>query len=148
MNDSGRSNRGASDEVFFDRLVDGELTPDEYRALVASLDDEPGGWRRCALAFLEAQALAAELGQVRRALDLREEGGQRSLPTRRWRWSDARSLLAVAASFVAAFALGVASPRFFQRGEQDQPLAGNHMLPRMAQLSAIRCSGRWATCGW
>jgi hypothetical protein len=39
----------------FDRLVDGELSEEERRQLLAGLDNEPGGWRRCALAFLEAQ---------------------------------------------------------------------------------------------
>ena len=44
------------DDLRFDRLVDGELSDAERRRLLASLDDEPGGWRCCALAFLEAQA--------------------------------------------------------------------------------------------
>jgi hypothetical protein len=39
-----------------DRLVDGDLTPRERRQLLAALADEPGGWQRCALAFLEAQS--------------------------------------------------------------------------------------------
>lgn len=46
-----------------DRLVDGELDGPALRALVARLEADPAGWRRCALAFLEAQgwhrALAA-----------------------------------------------------------------------------------------
>ena len=50
----------------FDRLVDGELTPAEYRELLSSLDDEPDGWRRCAMAFLEAQALGQDLSALRR----------------------------------------------------------------------------------
>ena len=41
-----------------DRLVDGELDPRGRRELLAALDREPGGWRRCAMAFLEAQAWA------------------------------------------------------------------------------------------
>jgi hypothetical protein len=50
-----------------DRLVDGELSPAEYRSLLASLDDQPDGWRRCALAFLEAQALGQDLSAQRSA---------------------------------------------------------------------------------
>jgi len=46
----------ANDDLRFDRLVDGELSDAERRRLLASLDDEPGGWQCCALAFLEAQA--------------------------------------------------------------------------------------------
>jgi len=47
-----------SEDQWIDRLVDGELSDDERRALLAKLDADPdsGGWRRCALAFLEAQA--------------------------------------------------------------------------------------------
>lgn len=54
---------GPDDEASrFDRLVDGELTPEEYRELITSLDHTPDGWKRCALAFLEAQSFAAALG--------------------------------------------------------------------------------------
>ncbi len=52
------------DRRVLDRLVDGELGVDERRELLAALDDEPGGWRRCALAFLEAQAWRWQLGRM------------------------------------------------------------------------------------
>ena len=45
----------------FDRLVDGDLSLAEERALFAALDTRPDGWRRCALAFLEARAWKNEL---------------------------------------------------------------------------------------
>jgi hypothetical protein len=54
----------SDDDNRFDRLVDGELSAEEYKVLLESLDDEPGGWRRCAMAFLEAQALRRELVSV------------------------------------------------------------------------------------
>ncbi|WP_406700742.1 hypothetical protein V5E97_18290 [Singulisphaera sp. Ch08] len=44
------------DDCLIDRLVDGELEEMERQRLLALLETEPGGWRRCALAFLEAQA--------------------------------------------------------------------------------------------
>ena len=47
-----------------DRLVDGELGVEDRRALLASLDDEPGAWRQCALAFLESQTFGWQLSQV------------------------------------------------------------------------------------
>jgi hypothetical protein len=47
-----------------DRLVDGELSQADRRALLAALDDEPGAWRRCALAFLESQSWRWQLAQV------------------------------------------------------------------------------------
>src|SRR5205823_2761276 len=59
-----------------DQLVDGDVNPDERRRLIAALSKEPDGWRRCALAFLEAQSwrkacrqLAAEPGDVQPSND-------------------------------------------------------------------------------
>jgi hypothetical protein len=53
-----------NDDSLFDRLVDGELTGLERRRLLESLDERADGWRRCALAFLEAQSLRDELRSV------------------------------------------------------------------------------------
>jgi hypothetical protein len=121
----------------FDRLVDGELSPEEYRALLASLDDAPDGWRNCALAFLEAQALATEIGGVRRGLrlsdDEKAETRPVSLPKRRFH---VPTLLAIAASFVIAFGLGVSGPQFFRPGPQENPLAGNNQQSGSAIASA------------
>jgi hypothetical protein len=117
------------DDIRFDRLVDGELPPDEYRALVASLDDEPGGWRRCAMAFLESQALAGELVSTRRSLDLSDDSGNApgielgsgdtSRPPLRLGPFEAKTLLAMAASFLVAFGLGVALPRVWPLMQPD-----------------------------
>lgn len=49
------------DDHQLDRLVDGELNNAERRALLLQLENEPDGWRRCALAFLEAQSWRAAL---------------------------------------------------------------------------------------
>ena len=43
------------DSAFIDRIVDGTLTPVELRTAIDCLDRESDGWKRCALAFLEAQ---------------------------------------------------------------------------------------------
>ena len=48
------------DQLLLDRLVDGELTESERRELLMRLERSPDGWRRCALAFLEAQAWRGE----------------------------------------------------------------------------------------
>ena len=40
----------------FDLLVDGELNVEDRRQLLAACESDPTLWRRCALAFLEAQA--------------------------------------------------------------------------------------------
>ena len=44
------------DSTLIDRLVDGELDNASRAAILAKLDTDPDGWKRCALAFLEAQA--------------------------------------------------------------------------------------------
>jgi hypothetical protein len=94
----------------FDRLVDGELSPGERRQLLASLDDQPDGWRRCALSFLEAQSWRESLGQL-----VRDDGddcdSQKSLApamdaAARKSWKHGMSWLAVAASLLVAFTLG------------------------------------------
>lgn len=122
------------------RLIDGELSPDEYRALLAGMDAEPDGWRRCALVFLESQALGAELGSVRRTLDEKPTAQPSSMHVRsvhhpasqsesaraRPTWqSNSLFLLAVAASFIATFSLGIFAPRYFSLTQQDAPVAGN-----------------------
>lgn len=47
-----------------DRLVDGELNETERRNLLLRLEHSHDGWRRCALAFLEAQAWKLEARAV------------------------------------------------------------------------------------
>lgn len=94
------------DDQLLDRLVDGELSAEEYATVVRSLDDAPDGWRRCALAFLEAQAWQRDLGAMRRegpsptvsAVAVRPQAAAKRWPM----------LLAVAASFFLAFGLGIA----------------------------------------
>ena len=59
------------DQRHLDRLVDGELEAAARRELLKALDDLPGGWRRCALAFLEAQAWRSDLrGAVRASVSI------------------------------------------------------------------------------
>jgi hypothetical protein len=49
------------DEKLLDLLVDGELSALRRRELLRQLDATPGGWRQCAVAFLEAQAWRSDL---------------------------------------------------------------------------------------
>ncbi len=49
------SDCGSPLDEFIDRIVDGELSPTELGATLDRLDREPDGWKRCTLAFLEAQ---------------------------------------------------------------------------------------------
>jgi hypothetical protein len=59
-----------------DRMVDGGLTPAQLRRAVRELDSTPGGWRRCALSFLEVQTW----GEAFRNLDGTVEEKPRLLP--------------------------------------------------------------------
>jgi hypothetical protein len=97
------------DDRLIDRLVDGALADADRRKVLARLDIESGGWRRCALAFLEAQSWREALGPAAAAKRLvsvqpvrRPEAAEGRLPVRR----RAGSFAAIAAGLVAAFALG------------------------------------------
>jgi hypothetical protein len=121
-----------SNELFnnalLDRLVDGELTEPERSQLLQSLDERPDGWRRCALAFLEAQSWREEFGQVARTKaakprprqDGRElahfaQSSEQNVPVpfsaRESRWSAGVQWLAIAATVLVAFGVG-----WLQRG--------------------------------
>jgi hypothetical protein len=84
---------------WLDRLVDGELGDAERKAVLARLDAEPDGWRRCALAFLEAQTWREVLRSPIVSKPV-------AIPTRR-RWSYPIAILA--ASVATAFGLGFAA---------------------------------------
>jgi hypothetical protein len=93
--------------VQLDRLADGELPAEDYRALLAALDEEPQGWRRCAMALLEAQALRKDL-ELLRGECLASPAKVVALPsmkTQRARrpWL---TILAMAASFLIALPVG------------------------------------------
>jgi anti-sigma factor RsiW len=103
------------DDRLIDRLVDGALSESERRAVLSRLEGEPEAWRRCALAFLEAQAWREALGPV-----AAQVAPQRRLPApsevkRRPRCLH-RAPAAIAGGLLAAFALGWAA--------RGVPLAG------------------------
>jgi hypothetical protein len=100
------------DDILIDRLVDGELSIDERRELLASLEAQPGGWRRCALAFLEAQTWRHEMRQFVAPAVARAR--RETNPPKQKSRSYAGIWLGLAASVLAAFGLG-------QHFAQDQP---------------------------
>ena len=103
------------DEGLLDLLVDGELSEAQRRDLLASLDKSPSpeGWRRCALAFLEAQCWKQDFSAV---VPQRSEKPVSQRPPElaahtpaSGRKSQAKrfgTFLAVAASFLIALGIG------------------------------------------
>ncbi len=129
MNDC-TPDRARPEDTRFDRLVDGELPPEEYRALINALDHEQGGWRGCALAFLESQALRSELGGWRRSLDAPPLRALPTKPPAPLAGLGLRSWLAMAASVVLAFGLGTALSGVWRPSPQEETAAGNSLGTR------------------
>ncbi len=101
---------GSMDDLI-DQIVDGTLTPAQLREAIERLDREPDGWKRCTLAFLEAQCWRESfrlVGEPKQSgghdvnfRPLKPRGGHLISTGRRW------LSRAVAASVLAAsFALG------------------------------------------
>jgi hypothetical protein len=94
------------DDQRLDLLVDGELSEADRRALLLQLDHVPDGWRRCALAFLQAQCWKQELGPIARSAESgAAQPGQGRGPRRKWP-AYLGTLLAMAASFLLALMVG------------------------------------------
>lgn len=122
-----------------DLLIDGELSPEARRELLARLDDSPDGWRRLALGFLEAQAWRDSFAEAAReapspALILAIPPRPRRMRLAPW--------MARAAVVLAAFTLGwaVHRPRieasrtlFAQRPVERPDPVPNRPLPIMAR---------------
>jgi hypothetical protein len=99
------------DERTLDRLVDGELTEEDRKALLGALDDEPGAWRRCALAFLEAHSWHGHFRALREEHSQTKEAPARVTltPTPQPRKPSRffELCLAMAASLMMAFGVGI-----------------------------------------
>jgi anti-sigma factor RsiW len=128
------SNESLNDDVLFDRLVDGELKTAERHRLLASLDGQPGGWRNCALAFLEAQSWRKEFHDLAHGITVQnKEDEVRALQNASGKKSPVAATvqwLALAASLLLAFGLG------WMHREQAIPLAVNSSPPGNTAPSA------------
>jgi len=103
-------------QQWLERLVDGELADDAQRQLLLTLEGQPDGWRRCALAFVEAQALrrdlrgvaserSASINPARSSTSDKAPAGRFKL--QRFQW------MAMAASLIAAFVVGSISRKLW-----------------------------------
>jgi len=158
------------DNCQIDRLVDGELTEAERRELLLALDRHPDGWRRCALAFLEAQCFRAELS----AIGKMAYTGTKMRPTpataaagmpktKAWPWLVRTAAgFAMAASLLAAMMLGAAWQQWRSGAAliAKQDMAGNsagptgfgaeqlepfgHLAPQ-PESAVSRAAQRWQT---
>jgi hypothetical protein len=127
----------SADDIQFDRLVDGELSPTERRALLASLDAQPEGWRRCALAFLEAQAWRSELPKLVAEATSPEDVSATGDVSLEPAWS--MNWYAIAASLLFAFTLGLAL--------RDLPHSHQTRAPNPSNIAVARPQPAAATPG-
>lgn len=120
-----------------DLLIDGELSPEARRELLARLDESPDGWRRLALAFLEAQAWRESFAEAAREAPLPVP-----LITIRPKRLRLAPWMARAAVVLAAFAMGwaihrprieAARPLFAQRPVERPIPRPNRPLPMIAR---------------
>jgi hypothetical protein len=126
-----------------DSLVDGELPEDRRQRLLSRCEQIPGGWRACALAFLEAQCWRRELRSLAEAareapaaapdkLDKPDETLRLAAtpPARPSAWRrHGTTMLAMAASFLATmFAVGMIRMEWQDGGPLTTQIADNAPL--------------------
>ena len=146
-----------NDPRALDRLVDDELDEGQRQQVLSELQADPDGWRRCAMAFLEAQAWRRAM--VGMAQDVESPMGERPHHTQptcavtQGRVADEAltreqphrlGWFAAAAGILISFALGAASQHFLPSHDVDFPRSvagreGFNSRPRRDQ-SAISAS--------
>ena len=102
-------NKLSNDSAFvrdIDLLVDGELPEERRRKLLSELDSVHGGWRRLALAFVEAQTMQESLFGFSLDHDQRTPPADQPMTRRAARPSHLTFLAAIAASFLVALVVG------------------------------------------
>lgn len=136
-----------------DLLVDGALPEGERRELLARLERQPDGWRRLALAFLEAQtwgeaarAEAQDDARASRAVRPAESPAERTPNWKLW----VGTPLAMAASFLVAFTLGMLLRGAWRDSEPNASLlaAGQSAQAESAARNAIAQAEVQLPEGW
>ena len=95
------------EDAAIDRLVDGELPEAERRDLLLRLENDPEGWRRCTLAFLEDQAFRKAMAGFPFPSSLPEPATSISLrPRKTWTRRISVAATVLVATFAAGFAAG------------------------------------------
>jgi len=129
------------DNARFDLLADGELSEAQRRELLGGLDDEPGGWRCCALALLESQEWKRQIGAIVRQAGP-DAAGKRPLGRSR-RGPDGKTLAAMAVCFLVALFLGLVirdlstGPAPAERRRCKRPLGRSRRGPDGKTLAAM-----------
>jgi hypothetical protein len=122
----------ATDPEALDKLVDGELDEASRTALLRALDRTPDGWKRCALAFLEAQTWSATL-RIPTSDSAPATVRSSSVGHGQLRRPFVRQLFAVAAMVLVAFSAG-----FVSRGtESSHPLASGNPAATVETEQAV-----------
>lgn len=125
-----------TDDVQFDMLVDGELGDEERRELLSRLDTEPDGWRRCALAFLEAQVWRQTMRSVS------DDSVEAPAITARSHsaWRRFRNVVGMACSLLLALGVGLALGGMFDRAPSVVPTEQVAEVPHVDESKEVEPS--------
>lgn len=121
-----------ADREMLDQLVDGELADPERRELLSRLERIEGGWRACALNFLQTQCLQEAFGKLPEELASPRHEPKlsvvRRLETDRWR-RRLKTAVTLAATFLIALGVGWRVGTFRERLGQNDLLAAKTSHP-------------------
>jgi len=130
MNNEMQSLRPVNERLL-DRLVDNELDAAGSRGLLKALDESPDGWRRCALAFLEAQAWRSDLRGAVAASALAPSPPAHPVPRTRSRAVRVGQAGLIAAAVILSFGAGwLARPGRDDRLPVDAGTASSGVVQR------------------
>lgn len=144
---ASKTSRNPMDEPMIDKLVDGELDELQRCELLTSFDTRPDGWRRCALAFLEAQSWRQGLASFVTETAEQPAAATRPQPpparavrsARRKLGGQVVTAMAMAASFLLALWLSWATQDAFRlnRAQAPSPEQVAKALPTPTQVGAV-----------